>query len=486
MKDFGKARFTAIVSDLHLCEAEPVHPKFRLWKKYKTREFFFDSSFAEFLRHTTEMSGGEEVELILNGDIFDFDSVMALPPEPLWRLSWLEKRRGLAAEEEKSVFKIETILDAHPEWVEALRWFLLCGHRVVFVIGNHDLELHWPAVQAEIVSRLDLTEPYRENIRFCEFFYISNGDTFIEHGNQQDPYCLCIDPINPFVLQYNKVEIRLPFGNLAARYLVNGMGFFNPHVESAYIMTVQEYFRFFFRYMARAQPFLIWTWLWGATVTLIKSFSDALLPTIRDPLSAEDRIEQVALKGNGTSRMVRELRELFARPAVFRPLIVARELWLDRALLLLFGLLGLLQVILLIKQIYDISVFWIFIPILLMVPFFLFYSRSIRSNVEQYKEPQPDVLAMVGAITKVRRVIYGHTHVIRHEVFGSVEHLNPGSWSPAFLDVECTKPIGQKAFVWLNPAADGTREARVYHFTESGSANQIRKTAAKPPQQLPR
>jgi hypothetical protein len=278
-----------------------------------------------------------------------------------------------------------------------------------------------------------------------------------------------LDPINPFVLQYNKLEIRLPFGNIASRYMINGMGFFNPHADTNYIMSVTEYLNFFIKYMARAQPLLIWTWFWGAFLTLTRSVSDTLLPAIRDPLRTEDRIEDIARKSNGTTRMVRELRELFAHPATQRPVIVARELWLDRAFLILIGLLALFQIFLMIKQVYELSFFWMFIPVLLLVPFFLFYSRTIKSNVTQFKEPQDDILAMTGAITKTNRVVYGHTHIIRHEVIGAIEHLNPGSWSPAFLDVECTKPIGHKAFVWIQPGAEGTRESRVFHFTERGS-----------------
>jgi len=48
---FKSATFTAIVSDLHLCEEEPVNLKFPLWKKYKTKEFFFDDVFEQFLNH---------------------------------------------------------------------------------------------------------------------------------------------------------------------------------------------------------------------------------------------------------------------------------------------------------------------------------------------------------------------------------------------------------------------------------------------------
>ncbi len=472
MKDFSKAKYTAIISDLHLCEAEPINERFPLWKKYKTREFFFDQVFSDFLRHITEMAEGQEVELILNGDIFDFDSVMALPEDPPYHVSWLEKSRGLFPEADKSVFKLEKILDDHKEGLDALRWFISCGHRVVFVIGNHDLELHWPQAQAKVLERLDLPEAFRENVRFCEWFYISNEDTLIEHGNQQDPYCLCHDPLNPYVQQYNKVEIRLPFGNIACRYMINGMGFFNPHVDGNYIMSITEYLKFFFKYMARAQPLLIWTWFWGSCQTLVKSLSDALLPSLRDPLRIEDRVEEVAVKANATPRMVRELRELFANPAARRPMIIARELWLDRAFMILIGLLVLFQIFLFIKQVYDFSVFWMFIPILLLVPFFLFYSRTIRSNVSQYKEPQDDILAMSGAITKTNRVVYGHTHIVRHEVIGAIEHLNPGSWSPAFLDVECTKPIGHKTFVWIHPGESGLRESRIFQFRNSAAVGE--------------
>lgn len=476
MKDFRKARFTAIISDLHLCEAEPIHPTFPLWKKYKTRQFFFDETFCEFLRHITEMAGGAEVELILNGDIFDFDSVLALPPEPAFKVSWLERHRGLEPEEAKSVFKLERIVKDHAQFMEGLRWFVQCGHRVIFVLGNHDLELHWPATQKVVIDALNLPDAYRENVRFCEWFYISNEDTLIEHGNQYDPYCLCPDPVNPYIVHYNKVEIRLPFGNVACRYMMNGMGFFNPHVDSNYIMSVDEYIRFFIKYMARAQPLLIWTWFWGAVVTLAKAFQDMLRPSLKDPLATEDRVESIAARANATPRMVRELKEIFVPSAALKPVLLARELWLDRAFLILLALVGLFQLFLFIKQVYDISVFWMFIPVLALVPFFLFYSRSIRSNVHLYKEPQDDILAMSSEITRTRRVVYGHTHIVRHEVIGAVEHLNPGSWSPAFLDVECTKPIGQKTFVWIQPASDGSRQAEIYHFIgEKDGGNQLKR-----------
>ncbi len=457
-------KHTAMISDLHLCEAEPFNPKFPLWKKFKTRQFFFDETFKKFLLHIQEKAQGEQVELVLNGDIFDFDSVMIMPDEPTFRIHWLERKRGLYPRPERSHFKIQTIIKHHPLWFESLRQFIQDGHRVVFIIGNHDLELHYPIVQNEIRQALQLTDATQELVRFCEWFYISNHDTLIEHGNQYDPYCVCEDPINPFSQGYNYSSLRLPFGNLACRYILIGMGFFNPHVDSNYIMSLGQYVHFFVKYIWRAQPLLVWDWFFGAVVTLMVSLSDRLLRPIRDPLRLEDKVNQIAQKANADARMVRELRELFVPSATTNPFLIAQELWLDRAFFVLIAFLIVLEIMLMVKQFFDVSIFWGLIPIALFLPFFLFYSKSITSLVSNYKEPDEKNLSTAAAITKVHRIVYGHTHVVRHEMIGAVEHLNSGCWSPAFTDVECTKAVGQKNFIWIEPGPEGHRRSQVLVF----------------------
>lgn len=467
--DFTKANFTAVISDLHLCEAEPVNLKYPLWKKFKTRQFFFDDVFEGFLKHCEDLAKAQPIELILNGDIFDFDSVMALPDEPVYRISWLEQRRGLLPIEERSRFKISVILADHPEWVRALREFILRGHRAVFVIGNHDIELHFPEVQNEIRKALNLPNDFKDQVRFVEWFYISNQDTLIEHGNQYDPYCVCEDPINPFIRGYNYISIKMPFGNLASRYLTNGMGFFNPHVDSNYIMNIPEYIKFFLKYMLKAQPGLILTWFWSSVVTLGHAFKERFYTPIRNPLKIEDRVAEIAKKSNAEPRMVREMKELFVDSASSDPILLARELWLDRAFIIFIGFYLIFQLMVLMRSVWDLSFFWAFIPLFVLLPFFMFYSKSIVSLVSGYKEPDDRILAMTSAITRVQRIVYGHTHHARHEVIGAVEHLNSGCWSAAFLDVECTKPIDQKTFVWISPNEQGHRQAELLKYEDGAS-----------------
>ncbi|MEN9723121.1 MAG: hypothetical protein RJB38_1107 [Pseudomonadota bacterium] len=453
--DFRRARHTFSISDLHLTEAEPVNPKRPYWKLYKTRKFFIDATFKVFLDHIQALAGKDEkIELILNGDIFDFDAVMRLPDDPKqFKIHWLERLRGLNAEEAKSRFKMEVILQDHQGWVVALREFLLLGHRVVFIIGNHDVELHWPGVQKTIIDTLNLPDEYRGNIRFCEWFYVSNHDTLFEHGNQYDSYCLCSNPVHPLIKKGRRVVVRMPFGDIANKMMINGMGLLNPHVSSQFIMTFRQYIRFFFKYLIRVEPGIILTWFWSALATLAHSLLEGFLPPIKDPLTVERRIAEIAQKSNATPRTVRALKEIHVYPAHFDPIKIMQELWVDRALLFLLILIGSFQLITLVKLVADISLLWMIVPIALTMPFFVFYAQSITSRMDEEVLQAPvRSVAVSSRLAKVSRVVHGHTHHETHRWIEGVELLNSGTWSPAFHDFECTKPYGRTPFVWIRPA----------------------------------
>ncbi len=461
---------TAIISDLHLTDPEPPrhqtksrHP---LWKKFKTKEFFIDESLVQFLSHIQELAQSNKIELILNGDIFDFDSVMSLPEKAIYKINWLETRRGLFPKQEKSLFKTQIILSEHKKFFDALSEFIQHGNDLIIIPGNHDVELHFPEVQSEIIKALSLPEKNLHQVRFTDWFYVSNKDTLIEHGHQQDPYCVCENPLNPFLLDYNELSIRLPFGNVACRYMMNGLGLFNPHVEKNYIMSISEYLSFFFKYLIKAQPLIIWTWLWGAVATMWHVTTDRFAEPYRGQTSNEKRVTEAAARAQSTPEVVRELYELFAPSAANDPILIAKELWLDRLFLIMFGFILLYVVGNFLNKFIEISYLWIFLPFALLVPFFLFYARSVTSLVSQYKEPSESLLAKQSEISGVRRIIYGHTHIARHEYYGVVEHLNSGSWSPAFTNVECTESYEKNTFVWISPTPEdpSLRKAELLQF----------------------
>jgi hypothetical protein len=125
------------------------------------------------------------------------------------------------------------------------------------------------------------------------------------------------------------------------------------------------------------------------------------------------------------------------------------------------------------KHIFDISLSWIFVPILLTMPFFIFYARSVTSLVSTYKEPDENLFAKQASVTGVNRIIYGHTHLPRHEYYGSIEHLNSGSWSPGFTDVNCTESVERNNYIWIspNPENENLRKAKLCQFTSSAKKN---------------
>jgi UDP-2,3-diacylglucosamine pyrophosphatase LpxH len=465
--DFSRANHTIILSDVHLADAEPPHPRNPLWKRFKRPKYFIDRSFRALLEHL-HREIQEPIELVLNGDIFDFDSVMTIPEDGGFKTNWLERLRGLRAEEDKSEFKMGVILKDHFVWVEALQDFLRRGHRLVFVIGNHDVELHWPRVQERLLQTLTPDGTHRAQVRICEWFYVSNRDTLIEHGNQYDDLCICSDPIHPLIKKHGKIFVRIPFGNLAGKYMTNGMGLMNPHVESSFIKeSFWEYVVFFYRYMVRVQPLIVYSWFWSAMATMLMSVREGLLPALKDPLTKEQRIREIAYRSNAAPRVVRSLRELHVHPAIFDPLKILRVLWLDRALLLILAALVLFQFFALVNVIFGVSFFWWYvIPLLAVLPLFIFYARSVETDLLKAEVLMRDTVPYAAKVARVNRVVHGHSHREQHTWVGDIELMNPGTWSPAFEDPECTQPFGRKCFVWIHPlAGERFRKAELLEWT---------------------
>lgn len=450
---------TVIISDLHLTDAEPVDPKRPYWKNFKKASHFIDSDLARFLNYIKTESGPLPVELVLNGDIFDYDSVMSLPESPRFYVSHNEKKTGLKSHEQKSLFKTSVILDQHDIFVAALKKFIRDGHKVVFIIGNHDIELYWPSVQKEIINRITENSQEESQVIFCDWFYVSQGDTLIEHGHQYDPYCMCIDPINPIIKKNKKYKVRLPFGNLANRYILNRFALKNPHQEDSYVKTGIEFAIFFFRYELKIQPFLLLLWLFGSLRTLITSLGEGFTPSVKDPLLYETKIKSIALKSNVNTHTILALKELHAHPAVHHPIQVIRELWLDRFFILVFFVWLSWQIFTTYSLFAQVSIWWFAVPLVISIPIWAYYTQGISSDVSIYSRMGEEKAPIAAKIIGVTRVVHGHTHLPVHRNFEEIEFLNPGSWSPSFDDIECTKDKRIKKYVWIKSHGEAPRKA---------------------------
>jgi UDP-2,3-diacylglucosamine pyrophosphatase LpxH len=139
------------------------------------------------------------VELVLNGDTFDFLKVAVDGAYP----------HHITAE--VALAKWALIAKAHAPVLDAIRDFLQGDSRrkVHFIVGNHDLELAFPEVQEAIALRVG----WHEQVTFPGMV-LRLGDVHIEHGHQMDRM-FQVDPDALFVPHGDTSILNLPWGSVA-------------------------------------------------------------------------------------------------------------------------------------------------------------------------------------------------------------------------------------------------------------------------------
>lgn len=134
-------------------------------------DFHQDHKFAEMLRyysHGEGRKGADAVELVINGDFFDYLTVDVSGKYPD------------AMFEDDAVLTTELICKGHPIVIEALREFAQTqGCSIRYLMGNHDPAIVWPKVQQKLESLIGV--PIIFGLGSYRF-----DDVHIEHGHQHD------------------------------------------------------------------------------------------------------------------------------------------------------------------------------------------------------------------------------------------------------------------------------------------------------------
>jgi len=170
-------------------------------------DFQADEEFAAFLAWG---AGAGVRTLVVAGDALDFVAC------------WGRTKAGPGGRlaEAEAVELAERILSAHPEVAAALAGFAgTPGHRLVFVVGNHDMPLLFPMVQAALRRRLG------PSVEFHRRKWVSHGFR-VEHGHQFEP-ANAFDPDHCWVCgpdeepwTHGERQLDLPWGTwLVADYL---------------------------------------------------------------------------------------------------------------------------------------------------------------------------------------------------------------------------------------------------------------------------
>lgn len=235
-----------VVSDLHLGSGRNAATG-----RLNRRENYFEAdAFRGFLEHHRPARDGSAV-LVLNGDIFDFLRIDAVPRsdqefaewgqvltelgasrdiETLRRRSWRESRYGLRTDDYKSVWKLLHIARGHPTFFASLGWWVSHGGRVVFIKGNHDLELYWPLVQRAVRS---LIAPHAREasietlVLFCDAA-LRVGNVYIEHGHRFERHTA----VEGRPVLAGGTELTYPLGSQVNRYVINRLEGLEPFLDN--------------------------------------------------------------------------------------------------------------------------------------------------------------------------------------------------------------------------------------------------------------
>lgn len=153
-------RRVIVVSDLHLGGDAP-----HMMSRPRALASFFG-------RLPACLASDEKLELVINGDFIDF---LAVNPWSSWTPTAAEAVNKLNA---ACQAPFDVVFDALAQHVSG-------GHRLTIVLGNHDIELAYHPVQADLMRRLGGGWP--EGVRFVDDgSALRMGGLLIEHGNRYD------------------------------------------------------------------------------------------------------------------------------------------------------------------------------------------------------------------------------------------------------------------------------------------------------------
>ncbi len=169
-----------ILSDLHLGAGQADQGPNYL------EDFVNDEQFVQFLQQILHESERDqrEIELIINGDFFEFLQVPATDrynPETIY-----PGEAYLDSSEEASVKRLNIILEGHPRLFDALSDFMHVGvpqRRITVIKGNHDVNLYWPRAKNRLREALGASGTRSSLLLFAEEF-VSREKIYVAHGHQ--------------------------------------------------------------------------------------------------------------------------------------------------------------------------------------------------------------------------------------------------------------------------------------------------------------
>ncbi len=166
----GSSRLVAVIADLHMGLGRDETAQWRVHEDFRWGE-----ELALFL-DALDAQGGGATDLVLNGDTFELDRFAGercAADDP-----------ALGCTEPEALARLERVLAAHADTVEALAAFAASGSNRIFLVpGEHDAALLFPAL-ARRVERALGAPGARAAVAADGSWRSEDGRIYVEHGHQ--------------------------------------------------------------------------------------------------------------------------------------------------------------------------------------------------------------------------------------------------------------------------------------------------------------
>ena len=435
-----RARRLVILSDVHLSQAHPETDGDPRWMRYRRRDLHPDPDFSRLIDLILTRHADDSIELVMNGDVLDYDAP--------WVKDGVSSFDEFPLTEQGCAEHTERLLADHPVWFDSIARVLLRGHRVLFLSGNHDIELCWPAVRAVIKKDLarrwkalfdsaasagpteGLTPPQDldQRVRFRTWFHVTEDGVYIEHGSQYDH----LNGVRYAMLPYtsDRTRVHPVFGKQAFKRTGSRMGYFNPYYEETFYMGAIGYLRHFATHYFGSHRHIVRTWLFGMLRTMAEIFRHR-----HDEDWTADMVRLAQQETGASEEAILATHALTVRPGEHTMIPLLREAWLDRV-----GL-GLATALLATATYLLAGRTGALIAAGALVGLFITYEiLTPKPDLRTYDSAPPEVKNLWhihGAVA----ICMGHTHRPFSHWEREGFYGNSGSWCPAFHDEACERPV---------------------------------------------
>jgi hypothetical protein len=366
-------------------------------------------------------------------------SVMILPTEKAEEGDDEEDRLyGLGFGERQSQKKMERVIARHQGVFKRLGEFVAAGNDLVIVVGNHDVEFHYPSVQRTLVEWLcglcvgigaDEAErlAFAARISFCPWFYYKEDLIYIEHGHQYDEYCsfdYLLHPVapNPQRTLNKKSRIALSVAHAGMRYFANQIPDYDPHTA--------EHWGF--------GDYMKWAWAQGLRGGLRLAYFYGLLVwrlvelwySLRGVDAARrivhhERLKELSAVWKMSEEKLLALDKLRREPVTRRFWKLLAALFIDRMLL---GIVAVATAGVLVGQLHGL---WKAVGALATVVAFACINQAMNHfRLESSASKMRAKTGLIQSLVCAPLIVFGHSHTpeIVH-LEGGATYFNTGTWA---------------------------------------------------------